>query len=39
LICGGTLGKWERRMQDLCPQLNMITLKGNEANIYEIKQK
>jgi hypothetical protein len=33
LVCS-CAGKWERRLKELCPQLNVVVLKGSENNTY-----
>jgi hypothetical protein len=38
LVCNA-VARWERRLKELCPQLNVLVFKGNEANVYELKQK
>jgi len=39
IISGGSLGRWERRLKELCYQLNVVVLKGTEQHLYELKQK
>lgn len=39
IVCSSlAIARWERRVKETCGQLNVIALKGGEANIYEIKQ-
>lgn len=39
IISGGSLGRWERRLKELCYQLNVVVLKGSEQHLYELKMK
>lgn len=39
LVCGGALARWEKKLKEACCQLNVVTLKGLETHITELKQK
>lgn len=36
LVCNST-ARWERRLRELCPQLNFLVLKGSEGSVCELK--
>jgi hypothetical protein len=34
IISGGSLGRWERRLKELCYQINVVVFKGTEQHLY-----